>query len=307
MGMHLNSKIAQVDDSVMNPQVRVDFGVHSAAVDFLRSRPDISRTVGFGAILFAGYNTMVGIESIGGPDPVMNPYYRELLSSSGIAVEMGWRWRVDKDNFQSMRPLYDLLNVRYFLDSPRDATISEPSLDLLASLDLQVYESGTAWPRAFFVDKVFAYDKVEEFIGMLGQNNTLPLAAVQRDDTRALSDTRPFLGQIDGARRVVPARDFRLTNNTTTFAVDAPGPGTVVLTESYFADDFQARLNGAPADYFRVNHAFRGVKIPAAGTYNISFSYWPKHFSLCLWMASAGMAMLAGWFVFVWRREAKLG
>ena len=101
----------------------------------------------------------------------------------------------------------------------------------------------------------------------------------------------------------MPARDYRLTNNTTTFTVEAPSAGIAVLTEAYLAEDFIARINGVQTTYFRVNHAFRGVKIPAAGAYVISFSYWPRHFTASLWMAAAGALLLVGWMILVFRES----
>src|SRR5882724_403351 len=303
LGMHLRTNVNQIDDVVMNPQTRVDFSVHSASIDFLKRRGDVFRTVGFGDLLCAGYNTMIGIESIGGPDPLLNPYYRDLLSVSGIGVDMDWRWRVDKNNLHSMKPLYNLLNVRYFLDSPLQPTVSEPSFEPIFQMDLQVYDNRTAWPRAFFVDQAVAYNNARDLIGMIGRNDSLPLAALQADDPVALSITRPFLRELNDTRHVVPARNFRLTNNTTSFTIDAPGPGMVVLTESYIPSDFDTRINGTVTDYFRVNHAFRGVKIPAAGTYLISFSYWPHYFTTSLWMAVVGLGLLAGWVVLILRQK----
>ena len=94
---------------------------------------------------------------------------------------------------------------------------------------------------------------------------------------------------------VSPARHYKLTNNTTTFTVDAPSAGAVVLTEAYIGGDFIVRLNGAPCNYFRANHAFRGILIPAAGTYEVSFSYWPKHFTASLVMFGFGALLLAAW------------
>ena len=99
-----------------------------------------------------------------------------------------------------------------------------------------------------------------------------------------------------------PAHDYRLTNNTTTFTVDATAPGVAVLTEAYVPGDFRVTLNGAPADYFRVNHAFRGVRIPAAGKYVVSYSYWPRHFTLSLVMAAIGSLILIAWLIATFRR-----
>ena len=101
----------------------------------------------------------------------------------------------------------------------------------------------------------------------------------------------------------VPAHDYGLTNNTTTFTVDATAPGVAVLTEAYVPGDFRVTLNGAPVEYFRVNHAFRGVRIPAAGKYVVSYSYWPRHFTLSLVMAAIGSLIFIAWLIASFRRQ----
>ncbi|MDI1320101.1 MAG: hypothetical protein PSW75_07905, partial [bacterium] len=78
----------------------------------------------------------------------------------------------------------------------------------------------------------------------------------------------------------------------------------VVLTETYYLDDFAVTVNGKPADYFRVNHAFRGVALPAAGTYEISYTYAPQYFPAALWLGLAGAVALATGAVWLWRRPA---
>jgi uncharacterized membrane protein YfhO len=100
----------------------------------------------------------------------------------------------------------------------------------------------------------------------------------------------------------IPARDYRLTNNTTTFTINAPAPGVAVLTEAYVPGDFRVTLNGAPVDYFRVNHAFRGVRIRGPGKYVVSYSYWPRHFTLSLVMAAIGSLILIAWMITTFRR-----
>ncbi len=101
-----------------------------------------------------------------------------------------------------------------------------------------------------------------------------------------------------------PARDYRLEPNRTTFTVEAPGPGVAVLLETYYLDDFEVSVNGKPADYFRANHTFRGVALPAAGTYEISFNYWPEHFTAALWAGLAGLIALLGGGLWLWFRPA---
>ena len=61
-------------------------------------------------------------------------------------------------------------------------------------------------------------------------------------------------------------------------------------------------VNGQPASYFRVNHAFRGIALPAAGTYAITYSYWPQYFTLSLWLCFAGALGLGLGALWLWRR-----
>jgi len=58
------------------------------------------------------------VESIYGTDPLINPYYRELLAAGGVKLIWTWRWIVEKDDLTATLPLYRLLNNRFFLDPP---------------------------------------------------------------------------------------------------------------------------------------------------------------------------------------------
>jgi hypothetical protein len=91
----------------------------------------------------------------------------------------------------------------------------------------------------------------------------------------------------------VPATDYRLTNNTTSFVIHAPRAGVIVLHESYLPGDFRVTVNGKPADDFRVNHAFKGIVVEAPGLYRVSFAYRPRHWTLALTLAGMGLALVA--------------
>jgi hypothetical protein len=215
----------------------------------------------------------------------VNPYYHDLLIAAGVRWEWEWRWIIEKTNPRP-RPLLRMLNVRYFLDIP---SRSRPDMAAVTPqvLDLEVSRNEGEWPRAFFVGSLQTYDRLDQFLELLRQADTRPFAAVQLGE--ALVQTA------EESTPAVPAHDYQLTSNTTSFTVEAPAAGVAVLTEAYAPDDFRVTVNGAPANYFRVNHAFRGVKIPAAGKYVISYSYWPRHFTLSLIMAAFGALVLILW------------
>src|SRR5690606_7887336 len=150
--------------------------------------------------------------------------------------------------------------------------------------DLDVYRSPTAWPRAFFTDRLASYGTLGEFAKLVSNGDRRPFAAAQQSD-----DDVPEIETDLAGRAVVLAKDYRLTANTTSFVIDAPSAGVAVVAEAFYEHDFRATVNGAPAKYFRVNHAFRGIEIPAAGRYEITYKYWPLYTTESLWLALAGI------------------
>jgi hypothetical protein len=145
-----------------------------------------------------------------------------------------------------------------------------------------------------------AYDSTPQFIAALAKSKDHPFAAIEGVDRTALAPAL-FVSSPEDVHAVA-ARDYHLTSNTTTFTIDAPDAGVAVLTEAFLPDDFIVRINAAATGYFRVNHAFRGVLIPRAGTYTISYCYWPRHFTLSLVLAGVGLAFFTTCAVTVlWR------
>jgi len=201
-----------------------------------------------------------------------------------------------------------MLNVRYFLG---DAGMKgEPVLSLskIASLDLDVFESKNVWPRAFFTDRLVTYEREEEFIDLLKKSDGTPLAGIPKEALDNQTELAKFMGAPTppSNRKATPATNYVLTNNTTSFKVNAAGPGVIVLTEAYVPDDFQVRLNGKPANYFRVNSAFKGLFVPDAGDYLVSFAYWPRYLTLSLWIAALGSAIFLGWAAFLLRMKTSI-
>jgi uncharacterized membrane protein YfhO len=118
-----------------------------------------------------------------------------------------------------------------------------------------------------------------------------PFAAIQQQDfTR-----QPGLATLSRdatTRTVSAATNYTLTENSTTFHVRAGGPGIIVLTEAWWPDSFRVEVNGNRKPIVRVNHAFKGVFIDAAGDFEVTFSYWPRHFLRVLILSGAGFVLL---------------
>jgi Bacterial membrane protein YfhO len=79
--------------------------------------------------------------------------------------------------------------------------------------------------------------------------------------------------------------------NSFTLVVDAPRPGLVYASESYF-DGWSAIVDGIPARILPANYAFRAVAVPA-GRSRIEFTYWPPGLSAGLVMSGVSVVVLA--------------
>jgi hypothetical protein len=290
-------------DFVVNARARPDFSVHSPAVAAAKAdRPEPFRAVGFGGNLFPGWTAAEEIESISSPDALMSPYYRQVVESTGLERLWDWRILTTRESFLALRPVYDFLGVRHVFDLRSDAALLGQSFEPLHRGDLDVYRNPSAWPRAFFTDRVIEYETPADFARLVRQGDGRPFAAMVAGERRA--SPAAALRQTARDRTVSPARQYRLTTNRTGFTVDAARAGLVVLQETYWPDGFIATVNGRRAEVLRVNHAFKGVAVPAAGTYDIRFQYRPRHFLLALGLAGLGLALAVGLGVIGFRRPA---
>lgn len=302
LGMH--SDAVGFDTFTARPPVRVNFHARSDSIEFVRAaqRREPARAFGLHSNFFPGWTGVYGLESVHGPDALVNPWMRDLAGASGLERLWDWRLYADATSVAQARPFLDALNVRHYLDLQSDQAALGKSLRMLKGSDLDVYESPTAWPRAFFTDRLGRYGPPAEMIALIRPAAGRPLAAMHAPDVGAVP-ALAALPQDLGTRTVVPATDYRLTTNTTAFTVRATAPGIIVLTEVFWPRDFRVEVNGRPARVLRVNHAFKGVAVDAPGEYRVTFRYWPRNLTRNLFLAGLGVLLSAGSIVLVLRRE----
>ncbi len=279
------------------PGLRSDLHSPSPGATFLDSqRRDPARVVGWGNTLFPSYNSALRWESLYGVDALRNRYYQEIATEFNL--ERVWVWEAynKPDDSPRLLPIHDLMNVGFYVADGANPPLTIAGLNLLKNLDLDVYASPTAWPRAFFTDRLATYAQPHDFGELVRKGDRQPFAAIQSGEPNV-----PVLPADFAGRNVRAASDYRLTSNNTSFTVDASGPGVAVLSETYYAEDFRVTVDGKPAPYFRVNHAFKGVAIPSAGRHEVTFAYWPQHFTLSLWLGATGLLLSAWGFLWLWR------
>jgi hypothetical protein len=303
-GLHVETGVPALDRVLLQPRFRVHLDQNSPTVDAIhRLAMEPTRVAGLGHVLFSGSQVLYEIEGIGGPDALQLEVYEQLMNAAGVHREWGWLRTLSIPELPRLGPFLDLLNVGFLLVRSEEAQMVSEVAALEGQDLLRAVRRPTAWPRAFFVDGLFQYKDAADFIMLLAQRQG-PFAAVLIEDTRAHAVARRLRPP---SGRSIPAEAYELTVNTSRFRVRTPGPGVAVLTEAFMPQDFLAMLNGAPTPYFRVNHAFKGVFIPAAGDWEVDFEYRPARWRVSLGLAGLGLVMLTGLGLAGWRFRNPVG
>ena len=268
------------DHYVINLGERNEFRATSPAVESLRPQlTEHARVAGLRANLLPGYNGALRLDNVCSADTLTCRFLHELLDQTPIEKVWGWRMVFHARTLAETQCYSDFLNVRYFL-APLGSRHPE-SFRRVSSSDLEVWESPSAWPRTFFTDSVAIYAQPADLAKMIAASDGRPFAAIQ-----GIGNVPP-----NPTRTVALASNLSYSTNAATVTIDAPSAGTLVLTESWFEGDMLASVNGKSVVPKRVNHAFRGVEIPAAGHYTVEFRYRPRRLTLALWMSGAGFAL----------------
>ena len=282
------------DDYVSNPRTRSDLAAAPRAVRTIHAWMDQTgepaRVMGINNVLVPGFNTVLGLEHAGGPDALVNRWQHDLATNCGFGPAPTWMWWPMRGNFPQALIFGDLWNIRWYLGSPRELPREVRGLDLVADLELDVYGSPTAWPRAFFSDHLAECSSLNNFITLLRGANGQPFAAVVPENP---SETPPAKPEVLYGRTIMPASNYCLTENSVSFTIDAPTPGVAVLGNSFEEGNWRVTLDGRSVDYFRVNHAFLGVTLSEGGIHKLRFAYWPRLLTPALWLALAGLLGVA--------------
>lgn len=284
-----------IDSFVLNPQDRMRLTATPQIVDRLKDQIDRepTRVFGLGNLMVSGFNAALGLENISGPDALFNLRYREIVTALNMPYVWTWRMVFDQENIVTHQNALDFLGVGIILSS-----LEIQNLNHLREVDrderIYAYARDGAWPRAFYTDRLGLYDNVQALADRISTGDGEPFVAMSSADVEA----NPVLSQLAqhppaGPQAIVAARDYRLTNNTTSFTIDVPAAGIVYLGETGSPDNFVVEVNGERTSHVMANHAFKAVIVDGPGTYQISFRYWPagmtgyliaSGFGLILWL-----------------------
>jgi hypothetical protein len=289
----------RLGSSFFEPGQRISLVTPPAIAERLRATlsKEPARVIGFYWVFVPGYNAAIGLETITGPDAVMVRRYRELALALHLPYDQGgWYMVFDTNSLAAARGALDLLGVKYIVASDSNPVPGLTRVD--DDSRVSVYRRDTAWPRAFFSDRVEILSSLPDFARRI-QGNTGPFVAIARTDGNAMKLASRFAEGNQNSQQIVGAYDYALTENSTSFTIKAPSPGVVYIAEADIPGDFTVTVDGTIVPYFSANYAFKAIGISRAGTYRVTFSYRPAHLAAFLWVALVGLLLwfgALGWF-----------
>ena len=255
----------------------------TALTDYLANLEKPSRvsvvTGGISLGLFPCY----GIETWGGYDAL----YPERI------VEL--REILDDQMMVSFEATCAISHYLYVSGAPPYPPQGDPAcLNKVATLDgIDVYENLCALPRAYLAARTLDVPDKEARFSVLSSSGFNPryTAVVEA----------PLPGPAPSAELadLGPAEVLERTATHVRIQASSEADCVLVLADAYYPG-WKATVDGEPIEVFPVNHAFRGVLMPA-GAHRIEFRYAPESFSVgltisvCALLVSSGVALCILW------------
>lgn len=255
-------------------------------IEFLRNRPEISRSYG---LFWAFYpNTATGfmVDDLGyflGLVPqryvtFVNSFLREGHFKNDLRPPSLRATPIERAN----HPILDLLNVRYFI-VPSETQLKKllrnseklfNSDSPIYNDEVRIYERPSALPRAFIVHRAVFEPDEQKLIKLMQR-----LGPALREGAAILY---PRDNQIIHLLNGLPVSDqstvkiLSLQANEVVLEANMENPGFVVLSDAYHPD-WRADIDGKSTQVYQTNYLLRSVFVPA-GQHTIKFSFIPLSF-----------------------------
>jgi hypothetical protein len=229
-------------------------------------------------------------KSIGGYHGAKLRRYQDLIERQ-ISPNLQTVFSTNGDFRQT--PVLNMLNMRYLIVPAQQGQQGQPGQPE------QALRNPNALGNAWFVREVKPVQNPDEEMAALNTINPGKTAVV---------DASKFPQQ-----KATTSTDSSASIALTSYAPDALSyrytaaqPGTVVFSEVYYADGWNAYLDGQPVPHFRADFVLRALNVPA-GSHKIDFKFEPKEYtignSVSLAASIGVLLVLLGAVVYVVRRK----
>jgi hypothetical protein len=189
---------------------------------------------------------------------------------------------IDRHIAQNNLEVLHMLNTRYVITGDQQQPVQRVPGAL-----------GNAW----FVSEVKTVNNPDEEIEALNGLDASSTAVVDVSKFKTAATTYNADGSTIELTKYQP--------NALTYGVNTTQNGLVVFSEVYYADGWQAYLNGQPVDHIRANYILRAMEVPA-GKHTIEFKFEPSSYTLgntVSWISSILLLVVIGGAIFYGMRR----
>jgi hypothetical protein len=188
-----------------------------------------------------------------------------------------------------LSPLLNMLGVRYVIFRKNPPKWPPPAFQ---GVDYWALENRAALPRAFVPQRVEVITEDKSRLEKLRAKNFDPRDVAYVEEPVDLGTSCKGVAKF---RSEVPSH--------LTLELEMETPGLVVLADQWNSG-WRAFVDGKKLPILRVNHALRGVVVPA-GPHSLEFGYQPASFVRGLWLCALGAAAIIGWLACGFRRRLR--
>lgn len=198
-------------------------------------------------------------KNIGGYHAAKLSRYQELIDyhlQHEIQELMAGLAKVDTEEqlqaLMSRMEVLNMLNMKYLIYNPKVQPILNPEAN------------GGAW----FIDSYRLAENADEEMGLLGEIDTKRELVADR---RYVADLPAIAGRDTTATITVKS----YAPNRLVYEVNTATDQIAVFSEIYYADGWNAYVNGEKVPYFRANYLLRAMPLKA-GNYEVEFRFEPQ-------------------------------
>ncbi len=167
----------------------------------------------------------------------------------------------------------NMLNTKYFIVQPQGA--QQPVAQL----------NPGALGHAWFVRDIKWVANADSELSALSNFDPRSIAII---DERFKNQLNGFKLQPDYSASITLTH---FQPNEADYKTQASSEQLAVFSEIYYANGWQAYVDGKKADHFRVNYVLRAMRVPA-GTHEIKFKFEPQDYYLTQKIALAGSSLI---------------
>ncbi len=309
-----------VDFKLNIPAAHLNVNNNSKAADiaaFLKSDSTLFRVLPAGRLFGELGNIAPGVQSLGGTHPArlrlsddflhfsklktsfVEKYYRRIEEKTGVTFEPFAPETIDAEKRIFQRNLLNFLNVKYVLST---LPIPEPDFILRRQgqyliddqqFPLLLYENLQVLPRAYFVDSFQLADSARHVLQLLKStdlslHNTVVLQKAISGKPKADSTARCTILSYQCNQIVIETQSAK--------------DQILVISDSFYAPGWHARIDGKPSEILPANFAFRAINVPA-GKHKIELYYQSRAFINGIGLTVLGALIITGCFIYSLRKK----